>query len=226
MLYGIFIFGFVSLLFFGFFLLINMGKKHLLHLWPARALIAVSLVASAAYLLMALNIGVQEVSGRMVYITRYLDWMITTPLLLFVLLSIGMSRHRLFKRYLVSAIVFDFLMVLFGLLASFHSSFIQSIYFGMSFMFFIFVLVLLTLAWSHVHDQPEEVASLYKSLLFVLLITWFMYPLIWYSHQTLLVDYSSVSEPGLYLFLDFFAKGFFSLLIINESDIFRRSLVR
>jgi len=220
----VFFLGFVGLCSFAIFLFLTFKRESMLHLWQPRALVLVSLVAGCAYFLMSLGIGVVYIENRVVYVGRYIEWILTTPLLLFVLLSVGMSKHYLFRRITVAIITLDILMIFFGLVAEFQSPAARPLYFGLSFVFFFILVVLLWVARKYANNQVEDISSLYKILLTILLITWLMYPFVWYVHQTLLVDFAQITEPGMYLFLDIFAKGFFSFLIIDNMVTFRKSI--
>ncbi|MFM8611264.1 MAG: bacteriorhodopsin, partial [Actinomycetota bacterium] len=48
-------------------------------------------VAACAYLAMATGSGVWMVDDQPVYYARYLDWLVTTPLLLLGLLTVGLA---------------------------------------------------------------------------------------------------------------------------------------
>jgi sensory rhodopsin len=53
------------------------------------ALVGVTGVAAVAYALMAFDVGTVSASGRVVSIPRYVDWLITTPLILLFLAMLG-----------------------------------------------------------------------------------------------------------------------------------------
>ena len=66
----------------------------------------VPMVAMTLYLLMALGHGsVTLPSGRVFYFARYIDWSITTPLLLLSLVSGAVAGHRHKRGALIAGLV-------------------------------------------------------------------------------------------------------------------------
>ncbi|MFM7121239.1 MAG: bacteriorhodopsin, partial [Gammaproteobacteria bacterium] len=63
------------------------GERH--HVYTSAGVTA---IAACAYYLMTQGRFMQEVNGEMVYAARYIDWLLTTPLLLLGLLTIGMPK--------------------------------------------------------------------------------------------------------------------------------------
>jgi sensory rhodopsin len=61
-------------------------------------------VAAVAYALMAFDIGTITASGRVVSIPRYVDWLITTPLILLFLAMLGRTGRGSFVRLVVADI--------------------------------------------------------------------------------------------------------------------------
>ncbi|AZH24237.1 bacteriorhodopsin [Haloplanus aerogenes] len=68
------------------------------------ALAGVTGVATVAYALMALDIGTVSASGRVVSIPRYVDWLITTPLILLFLSMLGRTGRGSLLRLVVADI--------------------------------------------------------------------------------------------------------------------------
>lgn len=68
------------------------------------ALVGVTGVAAVAYALMAFDIGTVSASGRIVSITRYADWLITTPLILLFLAMLGETGRGSLLRLVVADI--------------------------------------------------------------------------------------------------------------------------
>ena len=54
------------------------------------ASIFVCLIAAVSYFAMANGQGIVDVDGRSVYVARYADWLLTTPLLLLGLMMVGL----------------------------------------------------------------------------------------------------------------------------------------
>jgi len=85
---------------------------------PARrnhylTLAGVTGVATAAYALMAFDVGAITASGRVVSIPRYVDWLITTPLILLFLAMLG----RTGRGSVLRLVVVDVVLLLLGAVA-------------------------------------------------------------------------------------------------------------
>lgn len=59
-------------------------------------------VAAVAYALMAVDVGTVTVSGRVVSVARYVDWLITTPLILLFLTMLGNTGRGSLARLIVA----------------------------------------------------------------------------------------------------------------------------
>jgi bacteriorhodopsin len=70
-----------------------------------------------AYTAMALGQGSITLDGREIYIARYGDWIVTTPLLLWALASTAMFYRRLDKALIGGLMFTDVVMILCGLIA-------------------------------------------------------------------------------------------------------------
>ena len=85
---------------------------------PARrnyylTLAGVTGVATVAYALMAFDVGTITASGRVVSIPRYVDWLITTPLILLFLAMLG----RIGRGSILRLVVVDVALLLLGAVA-------------------------------------------------------------------------------------------------------------
>merc|ERR1719201_712725 len=118
------------------------GQIHssILHFLANPSLIAgcVCLIASLAYLTMATNNGwyTRCHDGRQVYFARYIDWIITTPLMLHALAHFANSPDEIWNFLFFS----DVLMIVSGLVASTIDGPEKWIYYGFSILAFIPVL--------------------------------------------------------------------------------------
>ena len=84
-------------------------------------------LAACAYFAMANGQGVTEIGDRTVYYARYLDWLLTTPLLLLGLVLVGLPRSsaeegRERNGLIASILGADVLMIVTGLLATLSTS--------------------------------------------------------------------------------------------------------
>ena len=79
----------------------------------------VPFIAATAYLAMTLGTGILTIHGdETLFLARYADWSVTTPILLTGLTLTALHEHHRHSGYVVSIIVLDALMIVTGLLAA------------------------------------------------------------------------------------------------------------
>uniref|UniRef100_UPI001C31EA5B Opsin n=1 Tax=Leptosphaeria maculans TaxID=5022 RepID=UPI001C31EA5B len=164
-----------------------------------------------------------ETVYRQVYYARYIDWAITTPLLLLDLgLLAGMSGAHIFM-----AIVADLIMVLTGLFAAFGSEGTPQKWgwYTIACIAYIFVVWHLVLnGGANARVKGEKLRSFFVAIGAYTLILWTAYPIVWGladGARKIGVD----GEIIAYAVLDVLAKGVFGawLLVthanLRESDV-------
>lgn len=143
--------------------------------------------AGVWYVVMATGGGITLVDGPggepvIFYYARYIDWTLTTPLLLLGLLWVAgngsLSRLRQTAFYIVIA---DVLMILTGVVAGATGGFISGLFFVISTLFFLLVLYLL---WGPVRAEASEGETeggfgLFYNLAVMLTVLWVLYPVVW-----------------------------------------------
>ncbi|WP_294392232.1 bacteriorhodopsin [uncultured Sphingomonas sp.] len=186
-------------------------NHYLLHLF-------VTLTAMASYLAMALGQGsILLADGREFYVARYLDWSITTPMLLTGLCLTAL--HAPFRRWaLLLGLVFtDFYMIATGVVAGFSptGSTAKWAWYLISSGAFLFIYIGL---WGPVRTESEKsgprAAKLFKTNATILSVVWFAYPVIFLlgSEGTKAID--PTATAALYTIFDVVAKvvyGIFSM---------------
>jgi len=143
------------------------------------AIIIVS-VAATAYLAMAMGTGYyvrrgdNQQSGRWIYYARYIDWIITTPIILYDLGSFsGVGLPQIFL-----AIIFDIIMILCGLFGALTSHTSRRwVWFGMGNLAFIPILYLIL--WNFRKYRVDEVRRGYTVQSWYMAIVWIVYPIAW-----------------------------------------------
>jgi len=195
----------------------------------------VCLIASMSYFAMANGQGIVDVDGRSVYVARYVDWLFTTPLLLLGLMMVGLpqlrqgedSRARL--SLLAGVIGADALMIVTGLLAALsEQDAVRYSWYAISCGAFLAVLALIygpvrTIAKAQAGTTP----GLYETLLRLLTVLWFIYPVLWLlgTEGTGTIDLTT--EVAVFAVTDLSAKvGFGLLLVTRVAGISRRVGVR
>ena len=169
-----------------------------------------------AYTAMALDMGTIEVAGRTVYLARYLDWVVTTPLLLFALGSTGMFFRPLDKTTLATLMGLDVIMILSGLFADLAGEGLQQWFWYITGC--VCLVLILSILWGRVRREAfahnEEIGKAYTRLTTYFTALWFGYPLVW------LLGPSGVglleSDVALFVILPIFSKVGFSIYDLHE----------
>ncbi|RYF16277.1 MAG: rhodopsin [Oxalobacteraceae bacterium] len=178
----------------------------------------VTLTATASYLAMALGQGsIHLADGREFYVARYLDWSLTTPLLLAGLCLTAL--HSPFRRWaLLLGLVFtDFYMIATGTIAGFSptDSSAKWAWYLISSGAFLFIYIGL---WGPLRVESEKsgprAAKLFKTNAAILSVVWLAYPFIFLfgSEGTKAID--ATTTAALYTIFDVVAKvayGIFSM---------------
>lgn len=190
---------------------------------------AVVFVAAIAYFTMGSNLGFTpiaveyqrsnpKVSGRFreIFYVRYIDWFITTPLLLTdLMLTAGMPWPTI-----MFVIIVDEIMIITGLIGAL----VQSVYKWGYFAFGCFALVYITyhLVWESRRNAARLGADVNRAFLMCGSLTaflWMLYPIAWGLCEGGNVI-SGDSEAVFYGILDLLAKPVFgALLIWNHRNI-------
>ena len=181
------------------------------------------IVSKATLALTPLGIG-GEISAKLVYFARYIDWIVTTPLLLIGLVTVGLkpltgggeqTRERL---GLVAGIIgADIMMILTGMFGALSvDSTHKYVWFIVSCGFF---LAVLALVWGPVRaaaaEQGAQTAALYNKLLGILTVLWFIYPVLWVLGTEGTGAISLNTEVAVFAIIDLTAKVGFGLLLVT-----------
>merc|ERR1711966_209673 len=171
---------------------------------------AICFIASLAYLAMATGHGftVRCCDGRQFYYARYVDWAITTPLLLWEI--IDYTSAPINQRFFIYAA--DILMIIAGLIGSLVCGGEKWIFFGFSMLCFIPILWFLCALRESVEVQHKKA---YETLMNITVITWFFYPIIWILAEGT-GSLCANAEAICYTVLDIIAKSAFGFVICNH----------
>jgi len=203
--------GFLALLVFGWKRRTRDEESHwLIHL-------LVILTAFTSYLVMASGGGrIALADGRELFVARYIDWSITTPLLL---LGLSLTAlHTPFRRWaMVLGLMFtDAYVIVNGLLADAapSGSAIKWLWYLVSSGAFVFIYLCL---WGAMRQEAARTGSLaarlYKQNVTFLSLAWLAYPLVFLFGPEGLRRIDPTAEVAFYALLDLTAKvafGFFS----------------
>ena len=161
---------------------------------------------------MALGLGNVEVAGNTVQVARYVDWFITTPLLLYTLVSLLVPRLPS-NILLLTVIVLDLYMIVTGLLAAIDPGDARWGWFALSGLALVLLAAVL---YGPVYRYARGGKSFrfYQVLSLYLVILWFAYPVVWILSPVGVGVVSFEVENILYLILDFLAKAVFSVMVL------------
>lgn len=136
--------------------------------------------SGAAYLAMLFDQGQVSVDGQITYYASYLDWVITTPLLLLALALTAMYRIEKDKTLIAALLGADIFMILTGLIADLSPTPTRYVWYGLGVAAF---LVLLYLIWvplkAKADSQGPEMAGIFRRVAGLLSVLWVAYPLTW-----------------------------------------------
>ena len=169
----------------------------------------VPFIAATAYLAMWLGTGnIAAPDGTPVFLARYVDWSVTTPILLTGLLLTGLHEHPRHSTYILPAIVLDVIMIVTGLLSALaETDTARWIWFGWSCAAFVGVLWIL---WVPVRNIGEKLGGrledVYRGNLAFLTVVWLAYPVVAAIGIEGLGLVTLPAETAVFLALDVIAK--------------------
>lgn len=178
----------------------------------------IPICSGLAYMALALGQGIIEVDGREVYLARYIDWVVTTPLLLGGLAWTAMFYVKKHVSLIVALMGADVIMILSGLFADLSPDGpVKWLWYvigcvSLAIIFFVTWGPLRRIAES----QGAEVGSAYKKVAGYLSVLWVGYPLVWALGPSGLGVIGSMTDVALFVILPIFSKVGFSLLDLHE----------
>jgi len=170
----------------------------------------VCFIASLAYLTMSLGYGytVRCCDGRQFYYARYVDWTITTPLMLWEIVSYTNAPQN--ERIFIMAM--DIIMVIGGLIGALVCGGEKWAFFGFSILCFIPLLWFLCALES---SAKANHLRLFRSIMNLTVLSWFFYPIVWILAEGTGVLCAN-AEAICYTVLDIISKTVFGFLIVNH----------
>jgi bacteriorhodopsin len=170
-----------------------------------------------AYMAMALGQGKVEIAGQITHYARYIDWIVTTPLLL---LSLSLTAmYFVAKDWILIASLMgtQAIVVVSGLIADLSTSDeTRFLWYTCGVVAF---LVVLWGIWqplrAKTRGQGVELSGLYDKLLIYFTVLWISYPIAWLIGPSGLGWVNQTIETLLFCVLPFFSKVGFSYLDLN-----------
>ncbi|MBE9179986.1 bacteriorhodopsin [Oculatella sp. LEGE 06141] len=169
-----------------------------------------------AYMAMALDQGKVEIAGQLTHYARYIDWLVTTPLLLLALGWTAMQTVDKDKPLLMAVMGTDVVMITSGLIADLSQGWTRYLWYGVGCIAFV---VIMSLIWGpfrvKTRGQGLELSSLYDRLLIYFTVLWIGYPIAWIIGPSGLGFIDQTIDTLLFCILPFFSKVGFSFLDLH-----------
>ena len=177
----------------------------------------VPMVALTLYLLMALGHGsVVRPSGRVFYYARYIDWSITTPLLLLSLVSGAVEGHTKKRGALIAGLVIsDVYMIATGFVAGWTDDpTLKWWFYALSCLSFLAIYGLL---WGPFRELSltSPKGENYRKKAGALSVVWFAYPIVFLIGQEGFRLWSPAVDAVLFTLLDLTAKVAYGLWAVS-----------
>lgn len=190
----------------------------------------VCIIAACAYFAMARGQGVHSFIDdggveRTVYYARYLDWVLTTPLLLIGLVTVALPRisstlQGRERNALVGGVIgADVLMIITGLIAALSKdTTTRWIWYVISCAAFLVVLYMIAgPIKAAAADLGPDASALYTKLLGILTVLWFIYPIVWAIGTEGAGAVGLSAEVAIFAVVDLLAKVGFGILLVSGS---------
>ena len=175
---------------------------------------AIPIWSGLAYTAIALGQGTVLVDGREVHFARYLDWVVTTPLLLVALASTAMFYREIDKTLVGGLIFTDVIMILTGLIADLTGDETAK-----WFWYLTGCVCLAIILWivsgplrRIANDQGRGLGKVYVQVAAMLSVLWFCYPAIWALGPSGAGVYGKGVETALFVLVPILSKVGFSIV--------------
>ncbi len=169
--------------------------------------------SGAMYALMAVGQGQIEFKERVVFFARYLDWIVTTPLLLVSLAFTGMHYMKKDITLVLTLVVADILMIVSGFIAdvSLEETKYSWYILGCLALVLIFYITWMPLR-KKAEQQSKKLGGTYRILATYLSVLWLGYPTVWLLGPSGFNQLQQSTDVAMFVFLPIFSKVGFSLL--------------
>merc|ERR1712086_906765 len=170
-------------------------------------------IAALAYLAMATGYGVytRPFDGREFLFARYIDWTLTTPLMLIDILALGGAGSDT-TNLLIGA---DILMIVAGLIGALIEGTEKYYFWGFGMLMFAPIIYYLNeLKTSPACTSSTKIGGLYGKICNLTIVTWCIYPIVWICAEGN-GNITADQEAMAYTILDVCAKSGFGFLIIQ-----------
>lgn len=172
-------------------------------------------VAALAYLAMALGVGTVTTAGGDLPIARYLDWLITTPLLLLYLGLLARPSSRL----LAGLIAIDAVIIVGGIAAAVTTGTLSWALFGVAAAAYAaLVYGLLAALPRSASAEGDRVRAVFGTLRNITVVLWTLYPVVWMLAPTGFGLLTASTEMLVFVYLDVVSKVGFVVVAVAGAD--------
>ncbi len=140
-------------------------------------LVSIPGIAIFAYILLVLGVGAVDGGGHTVYVVRYIDWLLTTPI---NVLYLGLLAHAT-REDIGKLVGLQALTIVFGFAGAMVSGALSYALFAVGALCFVGVVYLLyyDVADAAAASLSDVEASLYRTLRNFVVVLWSVYPVVW-----------------------------------------------
>ncbi len=170
-----------------------------------------------AYSAIAFGQGTIEVGGETVYFARYLDWVVSTPLLLLSLVLTGKYTLKLEGSITAGLLGSQIIMILTGLIADLSPSENRWFWYIAG---CVALLSVYRLMWRELYEkakiQGPELTAAYKASAIYLSVQWLLYPLVWALGSPGLGAFDPLLTSVLFIILPIVSKSGFAFYNLSK----------
>ena len=178
-------------------------------------LAAITGIAAAAYSLTSLGIGTIPVNGVNFYAPRYVDWLLTTPLLILYMTLLCKPGKRLYGLL----IGLDVALILLGTAAIFTTGSLSMVLFGAGSAAYLGLAYLLVVTLpQQASFETDRVAMVFTKLRNVTVVLWTMYPVVWLLAPVGFGLLQANTEMLVIVYLDIITKVGFAVFALLGRD--------
>jgi len=176
-------------------------------------------VAALAYLAMALGFGVLPTPGGDLEVARYVDWLITTPLLILYLGLLARPSRRL----LAGLIAVDVVIIAGGTAAVVTAGTLSWALFGVAAAAYVALVYGLLVALPRsASAEGDRVRAVFGTLRNITVVLWTLYPVVWVLAPTGLGLLTGSTEMLVFVYLDVVSKVGFVAVAVAGADALDR----
>ena len=178
-------------------------------------LAAITSIAAVSYTLTSFGIGTIPIDGATFYVPRYVDWLLTTPLLILYMALLCKPGKRLYALL----IGLDIALILFGVAAIFTEGALSLALFGAGTAAYLGLAYLLVVELPAKADfETDRVAMVFTKLRNVTVVLWTMYPIVWLLAPVGFGFLLPSTEMLVIIYLDIITKVGFAIFALMGRD--------